>query len=109
MFGWQTGKGGSGGGAITTLAPGYHATALDYAVAVGVTTVVVDSSGGPVEVTLPNPAGAVGRWLRIKRKAGDDVTLTPAAGTIDGAANHVLVADYEAIDLVSDGSEWLLC
>jgi hypothetical protein len=60
--------------------------------------------------TLP-PATA-GRVVVYKDSAGNaaaqNKTLTPAAGTIDGAATYVLNVNNGAIVLLSDGANWFV-
>ena len=57
--------------------------------------------------TLP-ASMPVGKTFRIKNKsgAGGIITVTPASGLIDDAANAVLAVNNEAIDIVFDGTNW---
>ena len=52
----------------------------------------------------------VGSSLIIKDGKGDanvnNITITPAAGLIDGSASYVLVASYQAATLVYNGTSW---
>lgn len=61
----------------------------------------VDTAGGAVAVDLLSPIG--GQLIAVKKISADanPVTITPAgAGTIDGAPNHVLAAQYDSVLLV---------
>jgi len=85
--------------AATTL------TANDYILA-------VSPSGGNVVVTVPSGALTIpGRVYYVRRDATatNTVTLTPAAGLIDGAASKAVGAagaiGYLAI--VNDGTNWI--
>ena len=74
------------------------------------TFVIVDDDtiGGAAAVTLTG-TGATdeGRFYTIKKVGNTaNVTLTPATGTIDGNATHVLSAQYESVSVVFDGSNW---
>lgn len=63
---------------------------------------------GAVAVSLP--AGVTGYRVTIKDATGDatinNVTTTPAAGTIDGAATDVIAADYASRVYAYNGTEW---
>jgi hypothetical protein len=51
-----------------------------------------------------------GRTYRIKDYVGsastNNITITPAAGTIDGAASYVIASNYGAIDVIYNGTSW---
>lgn len=74
--------------------------------------IVVDTSGGNRTITLATPAAGEYRDFHIKKKTTDanTITLTPAAGQIDGAASHsfngVIGAAGESRHVVFDGSNW---
>lgn len=72
----------------------------------------VDTSGGAVQVDLPDPANIEGRRITVKKTTGDvnAVTLeTPGSETIDGAANHsTLDAQWDSLTLISDGVNYLI-
>lgn len=83
--------------------------------------VAVNASDNVVITKLTTP-GAVavnleasptqGRLHVIKDGKGDaatnNVTITPAAGTIDGQPNLVMANAYESITLVYSGTEWVI-
>lgn len=62
----------------------------------------------PVAVTLP--LGVTGQVFYLKDGAGnastDPITITPTAGTIDGAATATINANYGSVTLVFNGTEW---
>lgn len=69
------------------------------------------TTGSPTTVNLeasPNP-GAI---HRIKDGKGDSatnpITVQPAAGTIDGAANFVINVNKAAVTFEYNGAEWAL-
>lgn len=73
--------------------------------------VLVDSSGGARNVTLPAPSS--GRSLKIKDSTGsaatNNITLLPnAAELIDGASSKVINSNYGSLEVVSDGTNWFL-
>lgn len=81
------------------------------------TPVTVDSAGADhvllcvpaANMTVNLPAGKVGRELVVKKANSNafTVTIVPASGTIDGAANLVLSAAWSKTRLVHDGTNWL--
>jgi hypothetical protein len=78
----------------------YQLGAADFAV-------MVTTGAAAVAITLP-AAPAAGRLVAVKKvDAGvGAVTVTPAAGTIDGAANAVLGAQGHGVLLHFDGANW---
>jgi hypothetical protein len=94
---------GSQAGAVTTQTGNYTATASDYVILLN------NTSGADATVTLPAASGATGRVYVIKRidSSGFNTIIDGAgAETIDGAATRALTAQYEAVTIVSDGSNW---
>jgi hypothetical protein len=57
--------------------------------------------------TLPAPADNTNRYT-IKRTGTGDVTLATSGGTIDGAANFILDVQWQSVDLVGDGTNWVI-
>jgi hypothetical protein len=66
------------------------------------------TTGSPTPITLP--VGVANRTLIFKDGKGDadvnPITITPASGTIDGAANLVLNVPRDSVTLIHDGTEW---
>lgn len=83
-------------GAVTVSAT------TDYCIVVNKTT------GAATTVNLP--AVAAGLTFVIKDGKGDaatnNITLTPAAGTIDGAATKVMNLNYDSMTVICDGTNW---
>ena len=64
-------------------------------------------------VTLPDNICTEGRLLTIKDESGNagtyNITLDPEGSTtIDGAANFVIDANYNSVDLYCNGSHWFI-
>lgn len=72
-------------------------------------TVLVDSSGGDVTITLPTAVGITGRIYEIKKVSSDTnvVIIDPnGAETVDGATDFRLAGQYNAVTVQSDGANW---
>lgn len=67
-------------------------------------------AGGNCTQNLPTPVGALGRTLVVKRTdtTANTLTLTPAAGQIEGAATLVIAggANRASFTLMSDNANW---
>lgn len=73
------------------------------------TFINVDASGGAVTITLPTSVGISDRVYYIKKidSSSNYVTIQTTGGqTLDGATSFQLKIGYEAIMVVSDGSNW---
>jgi len=61
-------------------------------------------------VTLSDTDKQLGRLVVIKDESGNatamPITVTPQTGTVDGAPNVSITADYGSLRLYSDGSDW---
>lgn len=71
--------------------------------------IIRKTTGSATSVTLPsNPT----LWIpyTIIDGKGDaltnNITITPASGTIDGSANFVINANYESVSFINDGTTW---
>lgn len=71
-------------------------------------TIVYCNRSGAVAITLPD--NVAGRFLVVKDISGNastnNVTITPASGTIDGASNTTINTDYGSFILFGDGTNW---
>lgn len=71
----------------------------------------VDTSGGPVTITLPAiAAGNRGIWYRFKNEGANALTIaTTGADTIDLAPTKVLPNQFDSTDIVCPeaGTDWL--
>lgn len=63
---------------------------------------------GPVAIALP--AGITGTTYNLKDGIGDaatnPITITPAAGTIDGVATATINTNYGSLTLIYTGAKW---
>lgn len=89
--------------AVTTKAANYTLNATD-------TVVLGDTSSSSITLTLPTAVGHLGAFIFIKKIAATNtITIaTTASQTIDGNSSMALVAQYETLSAVSDGSNWYL-
>jgi len=72
--------------------------------------VLVDATGGPVDVTLPRADGSGGKRYCIKKidSSANAVTIsTSLSQTIDGSATATLTTQDQTLDLISDNENWL--
>jgi hypothetical protein len=107
---------GTGANVITIDATGTPLVTVTVATATPVTVVnaddVVSVEVTPaVAVTVNLPAGVTGQIFNIKDGLGlaavaTPITITPAAGTIDGAATALINVPYGSVQLVYSGTEW---
>jgi hypothetical protein len=108
---------GTGANTITISTAGPEILGVRIAVATPVTVVAATDEvvsvevPGPVAVAVNLPAGVTGQVFYIKDGLGlaavaTPITITPAAGTIDGAATATINAPYGALTLVYSGVEW---
>lgn len=69
---------------------------------------LVDTSSGDVEITLPEPN--INETIFIMRYSQDanDLLVTPSSGTINGNSNIYIINKYDAINLLGTGSEWII-
>lgn len=60
-------------------------------------------------VTLPDAAAtAAGRRYYIKRSGTSVITIASAGGTIDGEVSISLPIQYQGVEVVSDGTNWIV-
>jgi hypothetical protein len=89
---------------VVTAAGGITALASDGCI------VVNKSVGAATAVTL-YASPATGAKLRIKDGKGDantnNITITPAAGNIDGSATNVINTAYGKVTLLYTGTQWV--
>jgi len=76
----------------------------------GVSVITVDCNSANRTITLPTAADNTGRKITVKKIDLDyDYTVTidgENAETIDGLASYTLNIQYDAVTIISDGSEW---
>lgn len=109
---------GTGANTITIAATGPDILGVRIAVATPDAVLATDEVvsyevPGPVAVAVTLPAGVTGQVFYLKDGLGlaapaTPITITPAAGTIDGAATAVIDAPYGSLTMVYNGTQWLL-
>ena len=111
--------GGNGINTVTISASGGAFADIRTAVATPITVVaatdnIIDVAvPGPVAVAVTLPAGVLGQEFTIKDGLGlaapaTPITITPTAGTIDGAATATIDAPYGSLTFVYNGTQWLI-
>jgi hypothetical protein len=88
--------------ALVTKTGAYTATDSD-------TVILCDASGGAFTITLPTAVGRAGKVFYIKKtdSSANGVTVDgDGTETIDSATTQVIATQYNAIKIISDGSEW---
>ena len=92
-------------GAQRTISP-----AGDYTV-LGSDEVVFATSSAARAIAL-NASPSTGQTVTIKDLTGtagtNNITITPAAGNIDGSGTYVITANYGSVTLVYSGSQWFV-
>lgn len=73
--------------------------------------IVVIEVPGSVAVAVTLPAGVTGQSFNIKDGLGlaspaTPITITPAAGTIDGSATAIINVPFGSLGLVYNGTQW---
>lgn len=69
--------------------------------------VLVDASGGPVSITLPEAEADVSVIVEKTDGSENDVTIASVStGDVNYSSEETLVAQGESVDLVSDGNDW---
>jgi len=110
---------GTGAEVVTISASGIQTVAIRNAVTTPVTVVAATDDivsiqvPGPVAVAVNLPAGVLGQQFTIKDGLGlaaatTPITITPAAGTIDGSATATINAPYGSLTFVYNGTQWLI-
>jgi hypothetical protein len=91
--------------AVTTITSNYTLTASDN-------TILANTTSAAITVTLPSPANIAGRIYTIKKIGtgglDNELTITPASGTIDGGANYKIYNDWTYVTLQTDGTNWYI-
>jgi paraquat-inducible protein B len=71
-------------------------------------TILMNSASASA-LTLNTSGLTTGQTIRIKNINTGTVTITPSSGTIDGSASVQISIQYEAIEVVWDGSNfWII-
>jgi hypothetical protein len=91
--------------AIKTISANYTATGADN-------TILANTTTGAIVLSLPDASSFAGRIYTIKKigSGGIDnqLTINPAAGTIDGGSSYIIYNDWTYVTLQTDGSNWYI-
>jgi hypothetical protein len=91
--------------AIKTISSNYTVTAADN-------TILANTTTGALTVTLPAPTNFAGRIYTIKKIGSggidNDLTISPASGTIDGGTSYKIYNDWTFVTLQTDGTNWFI-
>ena len=96
---------------VTMRVPVQTVTASDspFTIALDDFLVLVDSSAGPVNISLPSAVTAANRRYIIKDKGSagtNNVTVGASVGNVDGLSSVTIENSYAFFSLVSDGSNF---
>lgn len=90
---------------ISTVTSNYTLTANDN-------TVLANTTSGAITITLPAPTNFAGRIYTIKKIGtggiDNELTITPASGTIDGGVSYKIYNDWTYVTLQTDGTNWFI-
>lgn len=78
----------------------------DYTVLVTDDIILADTSNGPINITLPTPAGNLGLRVVIEKIGSQQANKVTVIGTINGITNEDIWPLYSPYEVVSDGAEW---
>ena len=96
--------------AAGTTQIGYSVTTHTASGSITTSTInLADCTAADVTLTLPAVSGLTGRFYVVKRTdaSANDVIIDGAgAETIDDQATLTLSSQYDAVQLVCDGTEW---
>ena len=98
-------------GGVSMRVPVATVTASDSPYSVGLNDflILVDSSAGAVQISLPSAVTAAKRRYIIKDKGSastNSITVTASSGTVDGLGSVSIVNSYAFFTLISDGSNF---
>ena len=83
----------------------------DYTITATDSVILVNAASGAVTITLPTAVGISGIMYTVKRiDSGSNAVLvnTTSSQTIDGSLNINVGAQYNSVNLVSDGANWVI-
>lgn len=69
-----------------------------------------DATSGAITLTIPPAEAFTGKTFSMKKidASANAVTVSPSDGTVDGAANYSLSSQWNAVQVTSDGDNWLI-
>lgn len=91
--------------------PSIVATAVSVAVSAANSLVLCDATGGNITIDLPSAATATSLRIAIKKvdASGNTVSVVGNLGeTMDGTTPQVLAAQWDSIEILSDGNDWFI-
>ena len=96
-----------------TFSPAYAVTSVsaNYSAVLSDRYILVDSSGGPITITLLAASLTTGRVVVVKDKGSagtNNITVQAASGNIDGGASQAIRSNYGAYRVTSDGSDYFI-
>ena len=100
---WTTPSGGGISRSITTITgstTGLAAASMDY--------VYVGNTSGNINLTMPTAVSNTNRYTVKQNNIGVLTLLTTSSQTIDGVTAYSLNRQYQAVDLLSDNSNWFV-
>lgn len=84
----------------------------DYTVTAADNTILANTSSASITVTLPAPGSFAGRIYTIKKVGNggldNELTISPASGTIDGGSSYKIYNDWTYVTLQTDGTDWYI-
>jgi len=84
----------------------------DYTVTAADNTILANTSSASITVTLPAPGSFAGRIYTIKKIGNggldNELTISPASGTIDGGSSYKIYNDWTYVTLQTDGTNWYI-
>lgn len=90
--------------AIITKTAAYTITATD-------SVILADATSAAFTLTLPTAVGVAGRYYTVKKVDGTANAIglaTTASQTIDNSPTRGITIPYDALTVISDGSNWFL-
>ena len=100
----------TGGGGGGNNIRGYRVVSLDTTLIVTDDVVFVDTTGGPVTITLPPASGMSGRTISLKFRNGTNpATIVPqGADQLDSGSSFVFSYLNQSISVLSDTNDWFI-
>lgn len=83
-----------------------------YTVTNGDNTILANTTGSAITITLPATTNIAGRIYTIKKIGSGSIdnalTITPTGSTIDGGTSYIIYNDWTFVTLQTDGSNWYI-
>lgn len=98
-------------GVAGPIATALSTKTADYTLTDSDSIIVGDATSGPITLTLPTAVGRTGvefKFKKVDSSANSVVVATTSGQTIDGASSYIMPAQYAAVVLVSDNTQWLV-